>query len=314
MKKILIGIVILFLLSASSVYIFIPAKLTVSGSISFNANREGVYRFLSNENNWEKWWPGIVSTNSDGSHLFTYKEHSFKFNKVLYNFIELNFTSNNYSSGSLLKAIPFGIDSIGIELSTQLITGVDPFSRISAYFKARKIKKGFDDILAALEKYTGDLKNIYGIRVKKEKVQYQYLVSVKQSFSHYPAPAEIYAIVEKLRHYIKRSGGQELFFPMLNISTIDSSNYIAQVGLPIDKKLPEEGDISVKWMMKDGNILTADVTGTPTQIKEATKQVERYITDYQRTIIAIPFQMLITDRTKEPDSTKWVTRIYYPVV
>jgi len=36
--------------------------------------------------------------------------------------------------------------------------------------------------------------------------------------------------------------------------------------------------------------------------------------DYQRAIIAIPFQMLITDRTKETDSTKWITRLYYPVV
>jgi len=69
-----------------------------------------------------------------------------------------------------------------------------------------------------------------------------------------------------------------------------------------------------KWMMKGGNILTGEVTGGQEQIEQAQKQMELYISDYQRSIIAIPFQMLITDRTKEPDSTKWVTRIYYPVV
>jgi hypothetical protein len=105
-----------------------------------------------------------------------------------------------------------------------------------------------------------------------------------------------------------------LFSPMLNIMKIDNANYTAQVGLPVDKKLPEEGDIALKWMMKDGNILAGDVTGGPKQIEEAMKQFEKYILDYQRSIIAIPFQMLITDRTKEPDSTRWVTRIYYPVV
>jgi hypothetical protein len=69
-----------------------------------------------------------------------------------------------------------------------------------------------------------------------------------------------------------------------------------------------------KWMMKGGNILSGEVIGGPQEIDAATKQFELYIHDYQRTIIAIPFQMLITDRTKEPDSTKWITRIYYPVV
>jgi hypothetical protein len=66
--------------------------------------------------------------------------------------------------------------------------------------------------------------------------------------------------------------------------------------------------------MKGGNILTGEVTGGQKQIEEADRQMQLYIMDYQRSIIAIPFQMLITDRTKEPDSTKWITRIYYPVV
>ena len=60
--------------------------------------------------------------------------------------------------------------------------------------------------------------------------------------------------------------------------------------------------------------MTGEVTGGQKEIEEAQKQMELYITDYQRSIIAIPFQMLITDRTREPDSSKWITRIYFPVV
>jgi len=101
---------------------------------------------------------------------------------------------------------------------------------------------------------------------------------------------------------------------MLNIKKTDSATYTAQVGLPVDRALPQKGDISLKWMMKGGNILAGEVTGGQEQIEEAQKQMELYIGDYQRSIIAIPFQMLITDRTKEPDSSKWITMIYYPVV
>jgi hypothetical protein len=101
---------------------------------------------------------------------------------------------------------------------------------------------------------------------------------------------------------------------MLNVKRIDSSIYEAQVGMPVDKELPSLDNITSKWMMKGGNILTGEVIGGQKQIDEATKQFEIYIRDYQRSIIAIPFQMLITDRTKQPDSTRWVTYIYYPVV
>jgi hypothetical protein len=29
--------------------------------------------------------------------------------------------------------------------------------------------------------------------------------------------------------------------------------------------------------------------------------------------MAIPFQSLVTDRSKQPDTTKWITNIYTPV-
>ena len=87
-----------------------------------------------------------------------------------------------------------------------------------------------------------------------------------------------------------------------------------RIGIPVNKKLPEKENISLKQMVKNGNILVTEVRGDQKFINEAIKQTEKYITDYQRSIIAIPFQSMITDRTKEPDSTKWITKIYYPVV
>jgi hypothetical protein len=42
--------------------------------------------------------------------------------------------------------------------------------------------------------------------------------------------------------------------------------------------------------------------------------MNNYISDYGRTIVAIPFASLITDRRLEPDSAKWVTRIYWPLI
>jgi len=312
MKRIFVIVIVAVLLLFLTGYALIPRKLSISSASSFSANRESVYRFLTNDSNWHKWWPGTVSDATKG--FFQFSGYQFQIEKVLYDVIQLKLGDNTFSSLSSLEIIPYSVDSIAVRLSTELVSGANPLSRFSTYFRARKIKRALDSIVLAIRKYTGNLKNIYGILVKKEKVQFQHLLSTKRSFSHYPTTADVYAMIDELRSYTHKSGALEVLPPMLNIQMIDSTRYSAQVGLPIDRDLPQEEDIASKWMMKGGNILEGEVTGGQDHIDEAGRQMEMYIRDYQRTIIAIPFQMLITDRRKEPDSTRWITRIYYPVV
>jgi hypothetical protein len=63
-----------------------------------------------------------------------------------------------------------------------------------------------------------------------------------------------------------------------------------------------------------GDILVTEVRGGPHHIKKGLQQLEYYLNDYQRTSPAIPFESLITDRSIQPDTAQWVTRIYYPVI
>ena len=314
MKKIIISAIVILLLALAAVYFFIPSKLKISGAVSFQANRDGIARFLNADSNWGKWWPGTITKDTGGKNVFQYNDCTFQISELLYSAFALKLTKNNDTSACLLKIVSLKTDSTGIELATELNAGVSPFSKITAYIKAKKIKKAFDGFLLALQQHTSSIKNIYGLDIKNEKVEMQYLVSTSQTFNHYPATQDIYLMIATLRTFINKHNGKEEFFPMLNIETSDSINYQVRVGVPVNQKLPEEGNIAAKMMVKNGNILTATVTGGPEQIAEAMKQFEKYIQDYQRSIIAIPFQSLITDRSKESDSSKWVTKIYYPVV
>jgi hypothetical protein len=67
-------------------------------------------------------------------------------------------------------------------------------------------------------------------------------------------------------------------------------------------------------MLGGGNILVTDVNGGPSAIKYAFDRLEEYVSDTKRIPPAIPFESLITDRRKERDTSKWITRIYYPVM
>src|SRR5204862_7492866 len=87
MKKILLIILIFLALCSSSVYIFVPKKLVVSSVSSFHANREGVSRFLANDSNWKKWWPGTVTKTNDNLLSFTLHDYDFEVREVLYDAI-----------------------------------------------------------------------------------------------------------------------------------------------------------------------------------------------------------------------------------
>jgi len=314
MKKILYAILIAVLLLVTGTYIFIPKKLKISSAISYQANGEGLFRFLFADSNWRKWWPGKISTDTNSKKIFSYSGYDYSIKEILYHSFELTLSKDENSYNSLLKIISFEKDSTAIQIESELNSGSDPVSRIKNYFNAKKIKSGFDDLLIALKDHTKNVKDLYGYDIKNEKVEMQFLLSTSKVFPHYPTTEDIYSLVSIIRDYISRTDGKEEFSPMLNIESRDSINYYVRVGVPVNRKLPEKENISLKQMVKDGNILVAEVRGDQKTINEAIKQIEKYIADYQRSIIAIPFQSLITDRSKEADSTKWITKIYYPVV
>jgi len=298
----------------TSAWLFIPGKLKITSSASYLANGQGVYDFLKADSNWKKWWPGKSTTEASNKMNYTYSGYDFHIDKILYQAYEIILSQKEKEHSALMTIIQLSNDSTRIEFTTEVDAETNPFKRIANYFKARRIKKTFDSIIQSLVSYTREVKNIYGFNIRNEKVQMEYLLSANTQLTHYPSTAEVYSLIGKIRDYLKTTDAKEEFSPMVNIETKDSILYFVRVGVPVNKKLPGTESVSIKQMLKNGNILVAEVTGDRKSIEHALKQFEKYISDYRRTIVAIPFQSLETDRLKVTDSTKWVTKIYYPVI
>jgi hypothetical protein len=314
MKKILIILGIVVLLVLTCAWLFIPGKSKITRSTSYLANSQGVYDFLKVDTNWKKWWPGKSTAEADNKMSYTYSGYDFHIDKILYQAYEIILSKKKEDHSALMTIILVSNDSTRIEFTTEINAGTNPFKRIANYFKAKSIKKTFDSIIQSLVSYTKDVKNIYGFNIRNEKVEMEYLLSASTQLTHYPSTAEVYSLIEKIRDYLKTTDAKEEFSPMLNIETKDSVVYFVRVGVPVNKKLPGTESVSIKQMLKNGNILVSEVTGDRNNIEHALKQFEKYISDYRRSIVAIPFQSLETDRRKVTDSTKWVTKIYYPVI
>ena len=215
---------------------------------------------------------------------------------------------------SYINITSLKVDTTLITLGCVIETSVNPFQRWQHYQYAKKIKKSFDEIAKDFKIYIENFKQVYGFAAYKTTLLDSSMIAIKASVGNYPTVEDIYKKIKILEKYAAENNAIATNFPMLNVLKIDSNVYSFMVALPINKLLKNNGDILYKQMLAKGNFITTDsIYGG---FKKTEKLFRTFITmkeDYQLMSPAIPFQSLVTDRRKESDSTKWITKFYYPI-
>jgi hypothetical protein len=312
MKRGILIILVLLGLALAAIYIFIPRHLKISQVIRIGANKEGLYRKLSNAADWSQWWPGNKTPDASGAWEM---EGNLYFPSAP-RMISIPFTikKGKQESGAELTFLAINPDSTLLHLETSIDASNNPVQRVQSYFRAVKIKNQFVQILQSLSKNYSTVISLYHYPIEKKLVVDSNLVFTAVEVKGQPDYQLVYSMAAKLSRYISAMKAKETGLPMLNIFTQDSLNYLVKVALPTDRRLPDAGDIHYRWMLGGGNILITEVKGGPEEIRKAYIDIHNYITDYKRVAPAIPFESLVTNRLEEKDSSKWVTRIYYPVM
>jgi hypothetical protein len=154
--------------------------------------------------------------------------------------------------------------------------------------------------------------NLYGMKIERVVVQDTLLVYEERKFATLPSTLDVYSLVRVLQNKIKTAGLQETNYPMLNILKIDSTTWKAMVAIPINKQFAN-ADLSFRKMIK-GYILVGEIKGGQYNIQKGIEEMSNFVSDYSKVPIAMPFESLVTDRSTQPDSSQWITRLYFPVV
>lgn len=305
MKKLFIVLVMVAAVALVIPYVFIPQKIKITSVAEGSVNINSATRYLLKDENWKKWWPA--------PNVFHYKNADFQLDKKLMNSFEMLFFYKNDTVKNMLRLIPLGLDSTGFAWSCEIEGGTNPIKRWLQYLKAHQIKRILDVLIKSLKNHLENDENIYGLKVKRVTVIDSVLISTRSSFDHYPDEKEIDQMVQKLKNYIKAENAMEKNYPMLNVFKTGTDNYEAMIAIATDRALPATTDFTPKHVLKGGKLLEAEFKGGPYAIKKAFDEFEKYRMDFQLLSPAIPYQMMITDRLKETDTTKWITKFYYPV-
>lgn len=312
MKKILIVCLMLVIVVCGFAYLYIPNNIVINAAKAVPINKDGLYRTLSDTTGWADWWPGKNSSSGDAP--FTSRGFSYRLTDIKTLSLPVAISKNGFQCKGEITMLAEGQDSTIINFHSSFTSSSNPVKRIIAYFNAQKIKKNADDMLASIGNYYSEIKNLYHYPITKDHVVDSTLLFTDREVKGPPTSATIYAMVDELKAYISKNNAKETGYPMLNVFTKDSISYLVKVAIPVDKKLPDSGNIRYRWMLGGGNILITEVKGGPGEIKKAYQYIDQYVEDHQRIAPAIPFESLVTDRRLETDTSKWITRIYFPVM
>lgn len=305
MKKTLIALVLLAMFALAGMYLFIPGKIQIKTGISLNAAQAGVYRTLLSDSGWSKWWPGEIP--------FAYNEQSYLIRGNIFNVFDIGIYTNKDTINSRLELVLVKADTMTILWKAEQVSSNNPFRRFRQYRHAKETEKNMNAILQSMKTFLQKKENIYGFDIRETFVRDSVLISTRRTFDHYPNAQEVDAMIQSLKKYIVQNNAIENNLPMLNVLKVDNFHYEAMTAIPVDKELPQTNEFAPKFLLKGGYILEAEIQGGPFTIENSLKEFENYRSDYKLMPAAIPYQLLVTDRVKEADTTKWITRLYYPV-
>ena len=280
--------------------VFTFTGLTFSTIIASHSNLPATQRCLTDTAKWLKWW----SKNSNCS---------YRIKSVFYSDVQLAVECAN--DGHLVgdfRLAPLDGDSVLTSWECSIPPG-HPFEKVRLYWHRKERLQNMADILHSWKAYVEDSKNLYGgVNFNRVHSKDSALVTIASFTSAYPTTAEVYAKIDSLRSYISSQGATAINPPWLNVTKLSDAQYKYMVALSVNKRLAGNRRIIPQRFVPWKNI-EGEVHGGIYTVEKAFGQMMKYKLDYNATIVAMPYQCLITDRRQEQDTTKWVTMVCAPI-
>jgi hypothetical protein len=291
--------------------VLIPSQIEITAVASIKCPANRLNDCLHNLNTWKRWWP--AESRSGGNNTIAFKDYRYSLAESFTNGAAIGLTKNNKTYLTKLVLIPQGFDSTVAQWQVSFTTSPNPITRVFEYFEAFDIRNNLDTILNNLRNFAGNTENIYGFPIERTTFTDTILLATRFQSTVYPSLPAIYATIHNLKTRIAAAGAREKDHPMLNVNQTDTNRFETMVAICVDKEIKTAPPYFISRMvpMKD-RFLKTEITGGPSSIKKAHEAITQFMTDHILSQPAIPFEILITDRSKETDSSKWKTTIFYP--
>jgi len=116
-----------------------------------------------------------------------------------------------------------------------------------------------------------------------------------------------------LMRYIRENNEEIAGSPFAIYHPIEEEGTVLlECGLPVNAKLQGEEPINF-ITIPESKVLIASHFGHFKTVQKTHKKLKKYIAENNLEMAGTPWEMYITDPMKEPDQSKWETKVYFPI-
>jgi len=326
-----IGIILLILIVLILVIaLFLPKDLTVERTVMIKAADKVVFEQVNCMRNWEKWspWQDSLMTNSyEGPECGVGAKQIWE-HKTMGGGSQ---TITESTEGKTLKTeLDFG--KMGKATSSWLFEQAGDSTRVtwgfrepmnypigrwaSILFVKGVMVKSYDLGLSNLKKLAESLPPPLPGKigeVTEKTIKPQHVITVLDTCTMDNIDKKIGQLYGELTDYLKKYNLQMTGMPFAAYPDWDPSKPIkVEAGFPIVGPIKAFGRIKYK-LWPGGKVVMATHTGAYKTVVMTHEAIQHYIQEKGFTPSGTVWETYITDPAKEPDQSKWVTEVYYPV-
>ncbi len=325
--KIIIIIILVLVVLFFIIPLFLPAKVHVERSMAMKCPASEIFSQVNNLHGWTGWSP---FQSSDTTMVVTYEGPEEGVNAVM------RWTSKTGGNGkmTIVESIPqsyikAALDFMNNEkaqtewkfqpsdtgtMVTWTMDMIDlpyPLGKYAVLAMPAMMNRTFDQGLAQLKKLCETLPFIEGLEVKA--IESQPVLYIKDSASVNDLGRRIQEDYGKLMAYIAAHQVQMTGPPYSSWYSWDTSKpMVFDAGVPVAGPAAGEGPI-IAGEIKAGKVICAPSYGSYDKTGALYTAMEKYMAIKKINAIGAPWEVYYTDPASEPDTSKWLTYIYFRI-
>ena len=312
---------------------FLPSEITSETSAVIEKPPRMVFEMVNNPRNWKSWsaWDNMdpdMKSYFDGEESGVGSSHRWESdNPDVGNGSWTIIESEPYKSitlefdfGEHGKAIGSYIferheegttinSSFTANLSEMLPPMIAPL--MGPMFKS-EIQKNTAQSFANMQSHLEGVKN-YSVEIKEVELEPMVYLGIREPMPKNPAEIgpKMGALYGEIGMYIQKYKIEFADMP-LTVYFIDGEDVEVECGIPIADDNPGNNRV-VRRETAGGKTILAIHYGDYTELETTHVQLMNYIADNELTTSGNLWEQYITDPGQEPDTSKWITHVYYPI-
>lgn len=330
LKKIGIALLVILALLAI-VSLFLPGKLHIERSIVINTPAKTIFGTVNNLRTWANWsyWDRIdpnMNSTFEGPEAGVGAIHRWdsENDSVGHGSITITESVEPEKIGTSLEfdkkwttpgGWTFNTTPEGVQTTIFMDMELPIYTRIPGLFMDKMLGKDFEKTLNGLKQYTENLpaESEASWVVETVTTTPSPVMNMTITTSQSGMQAHLGTAFEKIaeameKQGIKQSGPAYTLFQKWTKDTV-----IMEPGIMVNKAGKNDGAIMASEM-KSVKAFKIDYYGEYSRMESAYNFITNWAEQNKTTIIGAPWEEYIADPKSEPDTAKWLTRIYFPIL